>query len=497
MEVRELDDSLGWEDGGLPGGLAFLDDDHVEEPSPAGRRVRSLAWLVVFAVLLGGGGSYLWRWVGEADVREVVASSTATYGDVLSRVRLAQDAAALSAAAATAPRAAELLQDHLGRLAGGGERREAVAQQIAAERQVLLAVADLESVAGAPLAVWGTVHGRLSRSVTEEGRTRAVLRSVDGDAARRIPDSAAALRRISATVGSALVGDVQRTAGELLADLGAAQKTADLRAAAERAPAQRDAVMLAGEGLRGTPGGDVLEDFSAALMAVSELRDLAPASTAVWPEVRTALADRLGAVGDADGSLTGGTVRARLPLVLQTVDGVVDRAAAAHAAWQPVHDAAVADKAADTAALGRYAAALQAWGAAHAQLASALPPLARRLAERPASELLAEAGALSGVGTSLADAVAVHAPPPGTEAAHAALVEVSRALADPLRRAAFSLTGQGCADCPPAGGATNADVDQAIRAADAWPEVAQRAEAARLAAEQAVAARPLPPPPDA
>ena len=501
MEVRERDDSLGWDDDGLPGGLAFTDDDGLpyddDEPAPGGRRARSLAWLLVLAVLLGGTGAYLTRWVGEADLRQVLAGSTATYGDVLTRLRLAQDAAALSAAAATAPRAAERLQDELGRLEGGGERRAVVADQVAAERQVLLAVAALEGVDAAPLAVWGAAHGRLSRAVTEEGRTRAALRTVDGDTARRLPDSAVALRRISATVGGALVGDVQRTAGELLADLGAATKTADLRAAAERAPAQRDAVLVAGEGLRGTPGAPVLESFAAALMAVHELRDLSPAETGAWVGVRAALEEHLGAVGDADGSLTGGTVRASLPLVLRAVDGVVDRAAAAHAAWQPVHDAAVAQQAADTLALHRYGSDLKAWGAAHAQLRSAVPDLARRAAREPASAVARTAGDLSGTAGALAEAVAIGTAPPGTEQAHAVLVQASRALADPLRRVAFQLTAPDCPDCPQGGSAVAADLVAAERAAADWAGAAAAAEQARVAAEQAVAARALPPPPDA
>jgi hypothetical protein len=507
VEVRERDDSRGEDDDGRPGGLSFLldeaDDGWVDEGDDAdlraqpGGRLVSQTWLVVLLVLVGGGGFVGWRWSSEADLRAVLTSSTATYGGVLSRLRLASDAAGLSAVAGTAPRAAERLQDDLDRLEGGGDKRAAVADQVAAERQVLLAVAELQGVDAAPLAVWGAGHASLSRAVREEGRTRGRLSDLDGDAAGRLPDTPGTLDRISATVGSALVGDVQRTAGELLADLGGAQRTADLRAAAQRAPAQREAVLTAAGGLRESPGAPVLDAFASALSSVAGLRDLTPATTDIWPGVRAALAEQLGAVGDADGSLTGGTVRARLPLVLSLLDGVVDRAAAAHAAWVPVHATAVSQQAADAAALAGYRDALQAWGAALAELARDLSQLADRAGAGPASVLAQDVATASATSTSLTTAVEVHAPPTGTEAAHAELVTASRAVSDPLRRASVGTSAPDCPDCPATGSPLQADLVAAVMAARDWPAVQARAEQARVAAERAVAGRALPPPPDA
>jgi hypothetical protein len=503
VEVRERDDSRGGEDDGLPGGLSFLDDGDDGDDNRAdvgarpGGRLVSATWLAVLVVLVGGGGFVGWRWAGEADLRQVLTSSTATYGDVLSRLRLASDATGLSTVAATAPRAAERLQDHLDQLEGGGEKRSAVADQVAAERRVLLAVAGLQGVDAAPLAVWGAAHGQLASAVTQEGRTRGRLSDVDGDAASRLPDTPGTLQRISATVGGALVGDVQRTAGELLAELGGAQRTADLRAAAERAPAQREAVLAAAQGLREFAGAPVLAAFASALSAVADLRELSPAATGVWSGVRAALAEQLGAVGDADGSLTGGTVRARLPLVLSALDGLVDRAAAAHAAWQPVHAAAVAQQAADAAALARYRDALQAWGAAQAQLQTDVPRVAALASGQPAAVVAFDVAALSGTATSLTSALEVHAPPTGTETAHAELLTATRAISDPLTRAAFGLGASDCPDCPAAGSPAAADLAEAARAVAAWPAVQARVEQARAAADQAVAGRALPAPPDA
>lgn len=493
MDVRERDDEAGW--GDLPGGLGFVNDARAPAPSRRRRTLRTVTWLLVVGALLGGGGVAATRYLGDADVRGVLASSTSSYSRVLLQLRDAADAEALAAVAVTAPRAADGLATDLSRLSDGrGARRAAVAAQVAAERDVLLAVAALEDVDRAPLKAWGAAHAELAAAVTAETRTRAALHAVDADAARRLPDTPATLRRISSTVGETVVDDVTRSAGDLLAGLGDAASTADLRAVAGRAAPQRAAVRAAAAGLRGTGDSRVLEAFAGALEAVGELRDITPAQTGAWPGVRDRLEQRLRVVADADDSLEAGAVRGRLPLVLVALDGLVDRAAAAHAAWQPLHDAAVAAQAHDSAALRRYADLVRAQAATWPELQAQVAALAGRQ-DAPADELAAAVAAVAVPTAEQVTALSALAVPPGTEAAHAALTAGVAGVAGPLRRAGDAL--QACSDCAVADGAARQALHEAQTALPAWQPALTTWEAAVAAALAAVAARPLPVPPEA
>lgn len=487
MGVRERDDT-GWDE--LPGGLSFSDDDVELDDEPPRRRFGTVVWLMVLALLLGAGAAAGARWYGQADVRDVLASSTATYGQVLHELRLAPDAEALAAAAARAPGAADDIEDDLARLeSDDGRLRRAVVAQLTAERDVLLAIGALDEVDRAPLRVWGDAHDALSEAVADEERARSALIVADSGAARRLPDTPAVVRRISSTVGEAVVGDVARSAGDLLADLGAAQKTADLRTVAERAEGQRSAVVAAQEGLQGNGDGAVLAGFGSALQSVAELRSLTPAETSVWPAVRTRLEDSLRIVANADASLEAGAVRGQLPLVLASIDGVVARAEEAHAAWQPVHDAAVAAQAADVAVLRTHAERVRAVAAGWPALRTAVEALqAQQQLERGAvADVAVDADALR---AALADATT----PPGVEAGHAGLLAALDAVRTPLQLAAAE---PDCPDCPDADVPVTDGVGQAAAALPGWDPAFEAWTAALAAADAAVANRALPPPPDA
>lgn len=495
MRTQERDDDLDW--GDLPGGLSFTE----EEPAPARpprypALRRGLNWLLVLA-LLGTAAVVGLRWHGERDVRAVLASSTGTWVRALDAVASAGDTAALAEAAGRADEAAESLAVDLDRLEpGGGARRSAVRAQVSAERAVLLALAPLAEVASGPLAVWGSAHADLQRAVEDEVAARAVLRRVDADAVVRLPDTGAATRRVATTVGAAVVEDVQRNAVDLLDALQAAAGTADLRAAAAEAGERAAAVAAAERGLAGTADGAVLLEFAGALEAVRRLEALQPSDTAVWPDVRAELTRRLSAVGDADAGLTAGTVRGRLPLVLTAVDAVVRRAEQAHAAWVPVHAAAVARKQADLTALDSYARSVRDLDPEVTELRSFLGQLARRSAE-PVPQGRASLGVVQGEAASLDRALLAVQPPEQVRSAHAALARPVTTAATALAAAATALAADPCADCPvgqaPAWGA----VAEATRALEGWADALAGWDKAVAEARAAVDARPLPPPPDA
>jgi hypothetical protein len=153
-------------DGELPGGLWFTDDEPVAPPAHAG------AWrvltTVVLLALVGGAVLAGVRWTASSDVRDVLASSTRTYTGVLTAVSRAADPQALGSAAALAPRAVQRLEADLARLRPeGGSRRNAVAAQVEAERDVLEALAPLERIADGPLEVWGAAHADLTAAVDD------------------------------------------------------------------------------------------------------------------------------------------------------------------------------------------------------------------------------------------------------------------------------------------------------------------------------------------
>ena len=490
MDVRERDDAE-WD--GLPGGLAFsgdLDDD-VEPPPRRGWQVA--AWLVLLGLLAGAGGAAGLRWYGEADVRDVLSSSTATYAQALTRLRSAPDVESLAAAAAGAPGVAARLDDDLARRdGGGGGRRAAVAAQVAAERDVLLAVGALGEVDRAPLRVWGDAHAAIRAAVTAEERARSGLLVADAEGARRLPDTPAVLRRINSTVGEAVVGDVTRSAGALLTDLGAATGTADLRAVAERAEAQRTAVAAAQEGLGGSGDGAVLAAFAGALQAVAELRALTPAETSGWPPVRTRLDDALRVVADADSSLEAGTVRAQLPLVLAAVDELVDRAQEAHAAWQPVYDAALAEHAADGAALRAHAERVRAVAAQWNGLFDAVA----QLQTEPVEERAPAVEEVAATADQLYEALVAAVPPAALSATHGDLLSALDGVRRPLVPVVVEPE---CLDCPESGTAAPAPVDDGVDSAaealPAWDPALAAWEAAVTAAEAEITGRALPPPP--
>lgn len=487
-EVDDLED-------GLLGGLAF--DDAEPEPAPPSHPAlrRALAWLVTLAVLAAGGLGG-WAWWQARDVRAVVASSAEVYADALGALGAAQDPAAVAAAAADLPRAASRIEGERGRLrTEEGARRQAVVAQLEAERDVLLALAPLAGLADAPLRVWGGVHERLVEAVAAETRTRAGLRRHDSGGASRLPDTSVALRAIATTVGTALVADVQRSAGEVLDQLEAATRTADLRALGTDAAAQREAVEAAQSGLPGSPDATVLTSFAAALDALRGLEPVTPADTSAWPGVRSRVAEHLRVVGDADDSLAAGSVRARLPVVLASVDRLVAAAARAYEQWQPLHDAAVARQAADRTALERYAEQVRGRAADVVAVRTGL----RDVVATGADTATAAAGLapLAASAAELAAALGGTAPPEGTAAAHAELLDVVTTLQATTSTVLDELREAACQDCPVTGTPAAQALERGAERADGWDAALAGWEQAVAAALAAVDARELPAPPDA
>ncbi|MFP5219796.1 MAG: hypothetical protein ACLGIG_08675, partial [Actinomycetes bacterium] len=311
----------------------------------------------------------------------------------------------------------------------------------------------------------------------------------------RLPDTGAATRRVATTVGAAVVEDVQRSAVELLDTLAAAERTADLRAAAASAGGLAAAVGAAERGLAGTADGAVLREFAGALGAVQRLEGLKPDDTSVWPEVRAELTRRLQAVGAADNSLTAGSVRGRLPIVLTDVDTLVTRAEQAHAAWVPVHAAAVERAQRETSALDRYERTVRDLDRSVAELRAFVTQLGDRAGE-PVPQGTGSMAVVQRDAASLADALRAVQPPGDLLRAHAEVSEPVMTAATALTTAVTALAAETCVDCPVGSTPPWRAVGDAGQALDAWPGALTAWGDAVAKARAAVASRPLPPPPD-
>jgi hypothetical protein len=221
----------------------------------------------------------------------------------------------------------------------------------------------------------------------------------------------------------------------------------------------------------------------------------APADTSAWPGARSRLADQLRVVAEADDGLTAGSVRARLPLVLDAVDRLVDRAAQAHADWQPVHDAAVARQASDRAALQRYADAVRGTGAEWTALRTEVTALASSPADNASA--VQRLTALSATADRLLGTLLSGGPPDGVGPAHQGLVSAVEPLAATLATVLDELRDAECQDCPAADAPAWRSLVRGADQSAAWGSASTGWETAVADADAAIAARELPPPPDA
>lgn len=477
-------------DDGLPGGFTFLPD----EPPPVRRGlVRRVLPAVLTVALVAGLAVVAVQWQRDGDLRDVAEASSTTYTRVVQRFTLASDPTELATAAASAQAAADRLDTQRLRLSSrSSNTRAALARQVAGERDVAHALSGLGRIREAPLATWGSAQPSLTAAVSAELRSRSTLHTIDAGVAHGLPDTGAMLARVTSTVGAALVDDVQDSAGQLLDVLAGAKTTRELRTAAADAEAQRAAVLSARAGLDASSSGQVLDEFAAALAAVQHLAMVTPADTSVWPDARTQLTQHLTFVGSAATSLAAGSVRTRVPVVLLGVDDVVSRAAQAQAAWVPVHDAAVAQQAADAATLRRTADDVR---SALADVAAVRTRLGSVVAQ-PITNVVA-ATALAPLSSALlldVNRLRSDAAPAGTTDAATALVDRVTALAQPVEDAEQSLATDPCPDCSAWDGPAGAALEPAL--AVTWDQQTTAWEGAVTAAGAAIDARQLPPPPD-
>jgi hypothetical protein len=333
--------------------------DAHEHPVALGRRLPSrrlgvMAGVGAIAlVLLLVAGLALTRYLGGGTTREALTASTRDFTAVVSAMTAATSAEEVAAAARTAPAAAERIDGQLrllGRPDDAGSR--AVADQLTAESQLLRALSGLAALSTEPMQTWGAAHKPLTDAMEREKATRGVFAAHEADRAAQLPDTAAMMTAVTSAVGTSLADTAVTQAGDLLKALGSASTTADLREAAGRAAAEQTAVSSVLPALSDQTGRPTLAAYSRALAALAGLASLDGDNTAAWGPARAELTAALGALSGAGAE--GAALSTQSTTALAAVDALVTRAAGQIADWKAAHEAAIADRNSDAAAMTAY-----------------------------------------------------------------------------------------------------------------------------------------------
>ncbi len=340
---------------------ALLLDDLADQPDVEGatrsrpsRRTAILAGAVsVTLVLLLIAGRAVTRYLGGSTTRDALTSSARDFGTVVAALSAAQDAEQVSAAARTAPAAADRIDGQL-RVLGRPDdaKARAVVDQLTAEKQLLSALGGLATLSKDPMKAWASAQAPVTDAVARERETRTVLALHDGDGAAQLPDTAAMMRAVTSAVGTSLAASVVTQASGLLTALGAATTTAGVREAAGRAASEQSAVASVLPALTDQSGRPVLSACSRALAALASLSTIDGENTTAWAAARAELTAAFGQLAGAGAE--GGALSAQSASTLASVDGVITRAAAQMADWNAAHDAAVADRNSDNQAMSSY-----------------------------------------------------------------------------------------------------------------------------------------------
>lgn len=373
-------------------GLTWSEEEVVAPAAAVDRRwTRKRSGLVVAGVVaaaaLTGGGFVGVQYLGDSGLRTALSSSTRDFNAVVAGVSQAKDVEQVATAADAAEPAADRIDgalDRLGRTTGA--RETAVRRQLEAERTLLLAVSQLQSVASEPLASWGAAHADVSAAVQGEEATRDALATHHASSAAGLADTEAMLAAVTGAVGPALVEDATAESAKLLESLRSARTTGDLRKLGDAAAPEQAAVEAAAQALPAGDGKQVLVGYAAALDALSNLSTLDGERTGSWAGTRAALAQTFGQVASAAGSTGGASVRTVLDGALTSADTVVGKAASAMADWKAKTEAAVQARADDTQALTSYASFFRSQAKTYEQLRQDLSTFTDRV-EDPTADV--------------------------------------------------------------------------------------------------------------
>lgn len=481
--------------------IGWVEDDPPQPEAPAGsgrRRTLLIASAAVTAVAVAG--VLVAGYVADSGIRTALAGSTRDFNTVVTALAEASESGKVAAAADTAGPAADRIDGALRRLgATSGAERNSVRDQLAAERDVLLAVAKLSTVGSEPLATWGGAHDTLSAALDAERESRGALARHQADAAGKLADTGVMLSKVTVAVGPALVEDATDQSIQLLQSLKAVSSTADLRKLGDAAAPEQAAVKAAAKALPAGDGKQVLTGYAAALGALAELSTIDAERTAGWPGTRAALAQTFGQVSAAAGSTGGANVRVVLDSALGAADKVVGAAAAAIADWKAKTDAAVKAREVDTEALASYSSFFRSQVSTYEQLRQDLSAFTDRVEDPNAGVTYYEGYQFLSQAAqdrrNVRDLLVGMDVPAGVRDEHREMVSAIDRATSAVQSAYDGLAqSEDCYDCPsyrdtPGWRRFQSESDEISKA---YSGAMQRWEAAAAAEKVAITNRPLP-----
>jgi hypothetical protein len=333
-----------------------------DEPVRAGRPRRSRRWMTVGAVATAVvliavvGGTFGFRYLQDRPVHEAFDAAQQVFSPMTESFAEASDLEQVGFAGQRAEEAVDRLASRRTAIATADtELARTMVPVIDAQVAAAQAGALLAEVEGSELNVWGEARESLATALEDLSAATKDLQTQDADSAEAVADGQAMLSNLEAVVGTAVVQEIEGSVQTLLDDLSIAKKTADVRAAAEVATRELQAGEAAMEGMAtDSAQAEHLESSLAVYRAIAGLDLLDGETLGDWPSMRQSLTSALGSV-PADSSLVAAGREAGTSL-----NKLVARANNKLSDWQAEYDAAVKDKAADTAALEEYTAAMDA-----------------------------------------------------------------------------------------------------------------------------------------
>ncbi len=238
-----------------------------------------------------------------------------------------------------------------------------VTRVLAAQVAVAKAGAQLSDLSESDVTGWGDAHEALSMSTKQLASATSSLRADEADMASDVPSGKALLTNLESVVGSAVASVAEASLTSLLAELGSAKNTADVRSVAETAARDSESTKAAAEGMvPGTQDAEELEGFVSVYEALAGLGALDSESLDDWGSMRQSLSTALGGVTSGSSVSTSGSA------AVESVNRLVERGRILLSDWQAKYDAAVKDKAADSTALDEYSKQMEAQMRAYSAL---------------------------------------------------------------------------------------------------------------------------------
>lgn len=342
---------------------------------PSGRWALIMAAGTALLLVASIAGVAGYRHMRDQPVRDSFAAAQRSFTPVIRSLEDAEDLEQVTFAGERSAQVVKDLEKHRVTAAGADtDLARQVTKVLAAEVAVAKAGAELAELSETDVTVWGEAHESLAGSLKKLSAATDALSTNEPEAAKSVANGGAMLANLESVVGSAVAEAAESSLASLLGDLGTAKKTADVQAVAASAAREGESAKTAATGIvRGSEQGKQLQAFVGVYDALEGLAVLDGETLGDWGSMRQPLTAALG--GIAGDSPVAGSGRD----AVANVNRLVDRARTRLDDWKSTYDAAVDDKAADSAALEQYAGQMEAQMRAYSALRGDLSEWVQRV----------------------------------------------------------------------------------------------------------------------